>query len=111
MMTQMNSGDTSGQYFVVIYRPGSGWLEGKAIREQPTSEHVAYMKKLKALGTLVLGGPFKDSAGAMVIIECETLEAAKQFVDEDPAIQTELLFAEIHPWDPAATGQVDRRPW
>ncbi len=110
MMAQMNSGDT-GQYFVVIYRPGTGWLEGKPIREQPTSEHVAYMKKLKTLGTLVLGGPFKDSAGAMVIIECETLAAAKQFVDEDPAIQTGLFVAEIHPLDPAATGRVDRRPW
>ena len=47
MMTQMNSGETIYEYFVVLYRPGPGWLEGKTIREQPISEHVGYMKKLK----------------------------------------------------------------
>ncbi len=110
-MTQMNSGETIYEYFVVLYRPGPGWLEGKTIREQPISEHVGYMKKLKELGTLVLGGPFKDSAGAMAILECEGWEVATQFVADDPAIQTQLFAAEIHPWDPAATGQVEKRPW
>ena len=111
MMTQTNSGNTVGEYFVVIYRPGPGWHEGKTIRQQPTAEHVGYMKELTQLQRLVLGGPFKDDAGAMTILECESLEAATQLVADDPAIQTQLFTAEIHPWDPAATGQVGKRPW
>ncbi len=99
------------EYFVVIYGPGSGWLKGKTIQEQPTDEHTAYMKRLQQAGRPVLGGPFKDSTGAMAIIEFETLEAATEAVMNDLAMKTHLSSAEVHPWDPAATGRVEKRCW
>ena len=99
------------KYFVVIYRPGSGWLLGKTIQDQPTAEHTAYMKQLQQAGRLALGGPFKDSTGAIAIIEFENLEAATKAVMTDPAVKTHLFSAEVHPWDPAATGRVEKRCW
>lgn len=36
--------------YLVIYRPGPGWLEGKAMAEQPLREHGRYLISLHRRG-------------------------------------------------------------
>ena len=99
------------EYFFVLYRPGAGWVQRKTVREQPLEKHVAYMKALRERGTLKLGGPFKDDAGAMVLLETTTLQAAIEIAKNDPAVQTHVLTPEVHPWHPHARGDIQDKPW
>lgn len=105
--TNQNSGD----YFVFVYRPGPAWVEGKSIRKQPIIAHAAYMNKLEREGTLLLGGPFKDDAGAFGILQCESIDAAWKLIEADPAIRDQIMIAQVHPWFSAAPGCLERRPW
>jgi uncharacterized protein YciI len=49
-------------------------------------KHVGYLKILDKNGQLVLCGPFKDYDGGIVILNAESLEAAKMIAESDPFI-------------------------
>ena len=63
-----------------------------------------HLKHLEALGdTLVLAGPFLaengDMVGSIVVIEAETLEAARQILARDPFMVGNLFDSvTIKPW-------------
>jgi uncharacterized protein YciI len=63
-----------------------------------------HLKHLEALGdTLVLAGPFiaenGDMVGSIVVIEAETLDAAKQSFARDPFMTGDLFDSiTIKPW-------------
>ena len=58
--------------FVILWGPGSAWVPGKTVREQPYWEHHAtFMDQLFENGMVVLGGPFADATGSLVIVEAE----------------------------------------
>jgi uncharacterized protein YciI len=63
-----------------------------------------HLKHLEALGdTLVLAGPFLaengDMVGSIVVIEAETLDAAKQSFARDPFMTGDLFDSiTIKPW-------------
>jgi uncharacterized protein YciI len=84
--------------YVLCYRRGPAWVAGKTVFEQPLKEHLAYMMSLKACGTLVLGGPFLDDTGGLVVVESDTLQAAQALAQGDPAIRDRVMVAEVHPW-------------
>ena len=62
------------------------------------------MTELEASNLLKLGGGFTDDAGAMGILEVETLEEAKDIVFNDPAVKEGIMNASVHPWLPSAKG-------
>lgn len=47
-------------------------------------DHRAYCATLKRNGQLVASGPFTDKAGALIIYEANTLEAAEELLKADP---------------------------
>jgi uncharacterized protein len=47
-------------------------------------EHLAYMRRLNAEGSVVLAGPFTDDTGAVVVYAVPDLAAAQELVDGDP---------------------------
>ncbi len=85
--------------FAVIYRPGRAWLRGKPVAKQPLKEHLEYMLALHERGELVMGGPFSDSSGALVLLEVDGIDKARGLVSEDPAIVEEVLTADVYEWD------------
>ena len=91
-------------YFVFLYTPGASWLAGKSILEQPLEEHFAYMAELEAANILQLGGGFTDDAGAMGILEVETLEIAEDIAFNDPAVKNGIMNVSVHPWIPSVKG-------
>jgi uncharacterized protein YciI len=56
------------------------------------------MRSLQALGTLVLGGPFLDDAGGLIVVRAEDADEARTLLQADPAVQEGVMVAEAHPW-------------
>ena len=84
----------------VLMRPGAQWNPNKPVREQAYwDEHARFMDSLFEAGTVLLGGPFADGSGSMVILEAESVESAKAIFQNDPWAQQDILVAsEVKEW-------------
>jgi len=84
----------------VFLRPGSQWNTGLPVREQAYwDEHARFMDALFEAGTVILGGPFADGSGSMVILMAESAEAARAIFREDPWARQDVLVAgEVKEW-------------
>jgi len=86
-------------YFVVFHRPGPAWVKGTGFRDQPgIGNHVAHMRALFGRGVMVMGGPFLDDSGGMMVLEAADAQAARELAEADPAVAAGLLSIEIKPW-------------
>lgn len=90
--------ETKKQTFIVIYKPGSAWLDGKPLSEQPLKDHGEYMLSLYKLGVLRFAGPFEDDTGGAVVFEASGEDEAKNIVNKDPAVINRIFVYELHPW-------------
>ena len=54
---------------------------------------------LRENNELVMGGPFSDSSGALVLLEVDEIEKARELISRDPAILEKILTAEVDEWD------------
>lgn len=89
----------SSLYYVLFHSPGDKWLKEISFREQPgIMEHVQYMSSFLKDKTLLIGGPFPDDTGGMMIIRAESKEAAESIAFRDPAVKNELLKVSVRPW-------------
>lgn len=71
--------------FMILWGPGSAWVAGKTVREQPYwTEHAAFMDPLFENGMVVLGGPFTDATGSLVIVEAESEQEVADVFARDP---------------------------
>ncbi len=93
-----NSVETKKQTFIVIYKPGSAWLAGKPLSEQPLKDHGKYMLSLYKLGVLRFAGPFEDDTGGGAVFEVSGEDEAKNIVNQDPAVINRIFVYELHPW-------------
>jgi uncharacterized protein YciI len=84
--------------YLVVYRPGPGWVAGKPMTEQPLKEHGKYMLHLYIGGTLKFAGPFLDDTGGAVMFEAANERDARAVVADDPAVRSGVFVAELHPW-------------
>jgi uncharacterized protein len=87
-------------YYAVFLRPGSRWDPHKGVREQPSwDEHARYMDALFAKGLVILGGPFADRSGSMVILDVESAEHARTLYRDDPWTMHDILVvADVKEW-------------
>jgi len=85
-------------YSVLFHSPGERWVDSLSFRDQPgIEEHVNYMGLLLKNKKLVLGGPFLDNSGGMVIFD-GTIEEAEKAANDDPAVKNCLLKVKVKPW-------------
>ena len=71
--------------FVVIYTPGTAWLEGKSLTEQPFyREHGRYMQRFFADKRLIMGGPFLDNQGAWAFSMSRTKHRRAKYSNKIP---------------------------
>ena len=84
----------------VRLRHGSRWNPAKPVREQAYwDEHARFMDALFDAGKVVLGGPFSDDSGTMVILAAESIEEARRLLEGDPWAQQDILLpAELKEW-------------
>jgi uncharacterized protein YciI len=84
----------------VFLRHGTQWNPEKSVREQAFwDEHAQFMDALFDEGKVILGGPFNDDSGSMVILAVESVEAARVIFQSDPWAQHDILRAsEFKEW-------------
>jgi uncharacterized protein YciI len=82
------------QRVVVRFRAGPTWVAGTP-REQPGwDEHAAFVDDLAARGIFVLGGPFADNSGSLVVLENVNADVARQLVEDDPFVHNGVFVVE-----------------
>ena len=86
-------------YCVLSHSPGPKWKEKSSFKEQPgVLEHVKYFSDLAEKGTLLMGGPFLDNSGGMMILKTQDIEEAKRLGEADPAVKSQLLKVTVRQW-------------
>ena len=60
--------------------------------------HVAYLRQLSSETTFYLIGSCLDRAFGIAIFEAESLEAARQMMLHDPAVERGVATPEMHPF-------------
>jgi len=87
------------RYFVLIQAPGPAWDHAKGFRDQPGLEqHVGYMQRYFDTGKIVLGGPFLDDSGGMMIFDLAAIDEAHAIAEADPTVKSGLLTVTVKPW-------------
>ena len=80
-------GNSMKNTFMILWAPGPAWVPGKTVREQPYwTQHAAFMDRLFENGTVVLGGPFADATGSLVIVEAENEHEVADVFARDPFV-------------------------
>jgi uncharacterized protein len=89
--------------FVVTLGSGPNWQENlDPIHQEAESDHQAFMRTLLDEHFLLLGGPFRDSAGnrALLVVNAPTQEYARSKLTEDPWMCSGVLdLLEVREWD------------
>jgi len=92
-------GPTPPVYFVLFHSPGPSWNPGLTSDDQPgMQKHHRYMNKFKDVGIVILGGPYLDDSGGMMIIQTDTIEEARLVANSDPAVKSGLLRVSVKSW-------------
>ena len=86
-------------FYVLIHSPGPQWQEGVPFREQPgVGEHVGYMRGLLDQGLILMGGPFLDDSGGMMVARTTDPDEARRIAHDDPSVKNGLLLVTVRPW-------------
>jgi uncharacterized protein YciI len=81
--------------FVVISSAGPKREHSKSTREQPLwDEHAAFIDQLVADGFVLMGGPFPDEAGAMLIVNADDENGVREKLKSDPWMEHGVLTLE-----------------
>lgn len=86
--------------YVIHWGHGSAWVEGKTVREQPYwDEHAAFMDPLFDNGMVILGGPFADGTGSLVVVEAENEREVADLFARDPfAVHDIFTLSSLKQW-------------
>jgi uncharacterized protein YciI len=96
------------KYVFCLLKTGSNTTATKEESNKLFEGHMANIGKLAKEGKLVVAGPFMKNDRnyrGIYIFNVETVEEAKALVATDPAIQSNLLEAELTPWYSSAALQ------
>jgi uncharacterized protein YciI len=78
--------------FVIVWAPGAAWTAGKTVREQAYwDEHATYIDRLFENGTVIMGGPFSDGTGSLLIVEAEEMNEVLTLIANDPFVVHEIF--------------------
>lgn len=97
------NGDERGmkQYIFCLLKTGSNTTATAEEKSEFFKGHMANIGRLAKEGKLVVAGPFSKNDRnyrGIYIFNVTTIEEAKALVATDPAIQSNLLEAELTPW-------------
>jgi uncharacterized protein YciI len=84
---------------MVRFRAGPTWASG-SVKEQPEWDaHAEFVDGLIERGTFVMGGPFSDNSGTMILLEGIDVDEAARILEEDPFMQNGVFeLEEIREW-------------
>ena len=87
--------------YVVISEAGAARDLSIDTREQPFwDEHAAFIDALVEDGFIVLGGPFPDEGGAMIVVRADSEADVHARLDPDPWYRNDILrLVGVHRWE------------
>jgi uncharacterized protein YciI len=65
--------------------------------EEAMDAHYQYLKKAVEQGYVVMAGPCLDETFGIVILRVENEGQAREFMLNDPCVQSNVMMAELHP--------------
>jgi uncharacterized protein YciI len=81
--------------FVVITSAGPNRDRSKGTREQPLwDEHAAFIDELVQGGFILMGGPFVDEGGSMLIVTADDEGEVREKFKDDPWMKHGILKLE-----------------
>ena len=88
-------------YYVVIPAAGAARALSIGTREQAFwNEHAAFIDGLVENGFIVLGGPFPDEGGEMIVVRAESEADVHTRLEPDPWFRNDILrIAGVHRWE------------
>ncbi|MGH7840225.1 MAG: YciI family protein [Candidatus Binataceae bacterium] len=82
--------------FVIIGYDGP---EGAKLRPSVRPAHLENLKPLIDQGRMIIGGPFTDGAGSLMIVDMESEAAAQEFAQTDPYMKQGVFTrVEVRPF-------------
>ena len=77
----------------------SDTLTGMSVAENRIiDEHFEYLNNLLKTDDLLMAGPCLDHSFGVVVFEAKSLEAARSIMENDPAVKSGVMKAELHPF-------------
>ncbi len=108
--TALESAAGATNTYLVLYRRGPAWEEGKPMREQQSlREHFAYYLDLHRQGRLIAGGGFIDESGGAAVFTADSDDAAAALIAADPAVLSGVFRHELQRWKLNAWDEIARR--
>jgi uncharacterized protein YciI len=84
---------------VVVYRAGPTWRAGTPEEQPEWGAHADFVDDLIANGTFVMGGPFSDNSGSLVLLEGLAAAEALEVLAEDPFVRNGVFEIEaVRDW-------------
>jgi uncharacterized protein YciI len=85
---------------LVRFRAGPTWESGPPEEQPGWDEHAAFVDELIARGTMVMGGPFADYSGTLIVLENAGPEEARELVADDPFIANGVfVLDDVRAWN------------
>ena len=85
---------------LVRFRAGPTWTSGTPDEQPGWDEHAAFVDELTARGTIVMGGPFPDNSGTLILLENVGEDEARDLVSRDPFILNGVfVLEEVRAWN------------
>jgi uncharacterized protein len=97
--------------YAAFLRPGGRWNPHKSAREQPFwDEHAQFMDAIFETGVIILGGPFADGTGSLVIVAANNAEQVRQMYRNDPWTKQDVLVVhDVKEWTIFLDGRTSAR--
>jgi uncharacterized protein YciI len=87
------------QRVFVRYGKGPAWGDGPPEEQPDWDAHADFVDDLTARGTFVMGGPFSDNSGSMVLLEGVDAAEAREILSEDPFVRNGVfVFDDVRDW-------------
>ncbi len=72
---------------IVRFRAGPTWVSGPPEEQPDWGAHERFVDDLVDRRTVVMGGPFSDFSGSMILVEGLGAAEARRLVDDDPFVR------------------------
>jgi uncharacterized protein YciI len=96
---------------MIIYSQGINWKEDISLHDQPfIPEHAVYAQSLYDAGLALMGGPFADHSGGMILLQVESIEHAIEIAENDPAVKNGIFIYQVKSWNDILNHYENRNP-
>jgi uncharacterized protein YciI len=87
------------QRVMVRYGAGPAWGDGPPEDQPDWDAHADFVDDLVARGTFVMGGPFRDNSGSLVLLEGVSADEARRILEQDPFVRNRVfVFDDVREW-------------